>query len=94
MAEINHGSDAEADTPDTGTQTPTHPHPIRAAMTPADTTTPGDTPAPQSDWRAEKYGADWQNSLNTGGIQVKYLRGELDKAKKQRPQRRVEEATT
>ena len=47
-------------------------------------------PETPADWRVEKYGADWQNSLDYQRDTVKYLRGELDKAKR-KPQRRVEE---
>ena len=38
-------------------------------------------PETPADWRVEKYGADWQNSLDYQRDTVKYLRGELDKAK-------------
>lgn len=51
----------------------------------------GDQPQPSSDWRVNKYGAEWEASVDYWRDTNKYLRGELDKAKKVRPQRGLED---
>ena len=87
--------DNELDTSsDVSTETPSTPAPDTGGETQQDTTTEGDTPAPKSDWKTEKYGPDWQNSAEYWRDTSTYWRGELDKAKRSRPQRRVEEAST
>jgi hypothetical protein len=85
------GDSERESTPDTGTETTETPAPDTGGDDFQSDTTPSDTPPAPADWRAEKYGADWQNSLDYQRDTVKYLRGELDKAKR-KPQRRIEEA--
>ena len=54
----------------------------------------GEQPQPSTDWRAQKYGDEWESSVDYWKDTNKYLRGELDKAKKARPARGIEDHET
>lgn len=48
-------------------------------------------PAVPSDWRVTRYGPEWEQSLEYHRDTNKYLRGELDRAKKTQPRRTIDE---
>ena len=48
-------------------------------------------PAPSGDWRVDRYGQDWESKVEYWRDTNKYLRGELDRAKKTQPRRGIED---
>lgn len=85
--ELTPGSDSTQEI-DVSVDTPT----ISEPSTP---TQPSGAPPAQSDWRVEKYGPDWENSVAYWRDTERYRSNELDKAKRQlRQQRSIEQSTT